>query len=215
MRTCGSAQIAEICRIISELEAMAGSSNSSSPSLLFSILYILSQDPERGRVQLARNLATSEQIIRSALKKLSDLGLLDISGRTKRLRGQLSSIFDCMLSRRIFHELELNDWMNPLLIGLQASNIKDLTVSDALLIRDEIIAWGGSAALIFYVKGRALEIPGIEEKEKFGKFLLREVKSRSGIYALVNTKYDYIDFHIFYGFVRKCCEILLREKEVY
>jgi len=196
-------QLKEICQTISVLEAKTEGSSSSNPAVLFSILYLLSTDPQMGRIQISRVLFSSEQIVRSAIRKLNEAGLLILKARKKEVKNSLGEAMKCLTVRRLF--TTAGGWENPLIVGVSLHNGKKLTVRDALLIRDEIIYWGGSAAIVFLVKGKAVRIPGVraDELEKF----LEEMKLKDGIYALVSTKYDYSDYPIFYGFVKKICEL--------
>ncbi|MGC8679425.1 MAG: hypothetical protein ACP5TH_06515 [Fervidicoccaceae archaeon] len=56
--------------------------------------------------------------------------------------------------------------------------------------------------------GKTIDVPGVEVLREIEEVLKEEGKRKNnGIYALVSSKYDYNDFFIFYGFVKKVCEL--------
>ncbi|MFP3268642.1 MAG: hypothetical protein RXO29_03520, partial [Desulfurococcales archaeon] len=73
---------------------------------------------------------------------------------------------------------------------------------------------GGSGAIIFSVRGKCVDIPGLSNTKEIKELIIGKAKiAKNGLYALVTTKYNYNDFSIFYGFIRKSCEILLKNQE--
>lgn len=208
MKNCGLPQLKDICRTISELESMSSGCSSSNPALLFSILYLISKDPKKGRTQISRSLATSEQIVRSAIKRLTEAGFLFKDGRIKRVKSSLAEAMDCLFIRRLFTNLENIGWENPLLVGVHFSNGKKISINEAISIRDEIITWGGSGAIVFQVSNKSIDVPGIETIKEIEDILrVEKIGKKDGILALVSTKYEYNDYLILYGFIKKICEI--------
>ncbi len=208
MKNCGSLQMKEICETISKLDSISGTSSSSNPAILFSILYLISKDPKKGRIQISRILATSEQIVRNAIRRLSELEFLTSNGRVKNVRTPIAEAMKCLFVRRLIAHIETLGWENPLLVGFYLSNGRKLKIGEVLEIRDEIIKWGGNAAIVFSVMGKTIDVPGIEVLREIEEVLKEEGKRKNnGIYALVSSKYDYNDFFIFYGFVKKVCEL--------
>lgn len=214
MKSCGLPQLEKICRMINELEERAERSASSNPVLLLSILYLISDDPQKGRIQLSRALGTSEQVVRNALMKLEEMGFLVIEGRKKNMVPELYEAFRCLLKERILSPVMVEGWESPILVGVFTDIGREISVKEALDIRDEIIAEGGSGAIIFSVRGKCVDIPGLSNTKEIKELIIGKAKiAKNGLYALVTTKYDYNDFSIFYGFIRKSCEILLKNQE--
>lgn len=159
----------KLCKAIYEIGAIMSYKGGVKPAfhpghVIRTLIYLMENGPA-GRKVLSKELDLGETSVRSLFKRLRHNGLIEIdrvAGAYLTDKGiELTNVLHEMIT--LYKNVKIFNWDNPVLVIISMIPPKNTPV---LVIRDKAISVNANAALIAFIEGNELKIPGLSISSK-------------------------------------------------